>query len=150
MDQTVNNILFAWKLTCMLRTYKTYNPIVGFFKYKFNNELLSNIILLRKSTLYIIYCLKIILVFWDIKLLLGYWLNILGVFLEIRNNAKPIFSFAFFFSSFFIFWKISIIFLQFLDPFVEFWDILCKFWSFSLCNGGPWTLIKNIWEKEGS
>ena len=115
----VNNILFAWKLTCMLRTYRTYNPIVGFLKYKFNNKLLSNIILLRKSTLYIIYCLKIILVFWDIKLLLGYWLNILGVFLEIRNNAKLIFSFAFFF--FFLFY-----FLKNINYFPTIFGSICR------------------------
>ena len=34
-------------LACMLRTYRTYNLIVGFSKYEFNNKLLSGITLLR-------------------------------------------------------------------------------------------------------
>ena len=36
----VNYTRFAWKLACMLRTYRTCNPIVGFSKYEFNNKLL--------------------------------------------------------------------------------------------------------------
>ena len=28
---------------CMLKTYKTYNPIVGFLKYEFNNKLLGGV-----------------------------------------------------------------------------------------------------------
>ena len=30
----------AWKLACMLRTYKKYDPMVVFSKYEFNNKLL--------------------------------------------------------------------------------------------------------------
>ena len=33
MDEMVNNIWLAWKLTCMLRTYRTWDPTVGFLKY---------------------------------------------------------------------------------------------------------------------
>ena len=32
---------------CMLKTYKTCNPIVGFLKYEFNNKLLSSVTLFR-------------------------------------------------------------------------------------------------------
>ena len=42
MDQMVNYIRLTWKLTCMLRTYKTCNSMVGFSKYEFNkNKLLT-------------------------------------------------------------------------------------------------------------
>ena len=34
----------------MLRTYKTFNSIVEFSKYEFNNKLLNNVILLRVYT----------------------------------------------------------------------------------------------------
>ena len=37
----------AWKLACMLRTYRTCNPIVGFSKYEFNNKLLGGVTFLR-------------------------------------------------------------------------------------------------------
>ena len=47
MDRMVNYIWLTWNLTCMLRTYKTCNSIVGFSKYDFNNKLLSGVILLR-------------------------------------------------------------------------------------------------------
>ena len=47
MDRMVNYIWLTWNLTCMLRTYKTCNSIVGFSKYEFNNKLLSGVILLR-------------------------------------------------------------------------------------------------------
>ena len=47
MGHKVNNIRLAWKLTCMLSTYKTCNLIVEFLKYEFNNKLLSGVILLR-------------------------------------------------------------------------------------------------------
>ena len=43
----VNYIRLAWKLVCMLRKYRKYNSTVGFSKYKFNNKLLDNVILLR-------------------------------------------------------------------------------------------------------
>ena len=45
--EMVNNIQLTWKLACMLRTYRTYNPIVRFPKYEFNNKLLGGVILLR-------------------------------------------------------------------------------------------------------
>ena len=34
MDQIVNYIWLAWKLSCMLKIYKTYNSMVGFSKYE--------------------------------------------------------------------------------------------------------------------
>ena len=43
----VNNIRLAWKLTYTLRTYRTYNPMVEFSKYEFNDKLLDGITLLR-------------------------------------------------------------------------------------------------------
>ena len=39
----VNFTWLAWKLACMLRTYRTYNPMVGFWKYEFNNKLLGGV-----------------------------------------------------------------------------------------------------------
>ena len=33
----------------MVRTYRTYNPTVGFSKYKFYNKLLGDVTLLRVS-----------------------------------------------------------------------------------------------------
>ena len=45
--EMVNNIQLAGKLACMLRTYRTCNPIVRFPKYEFNNKLLGDVILLR-------------------------------------------------------------------------------------------------------
>ena len=47
MDEMVNNIQLARKLTSMLRTYRTYNPKVRFLKYKFNNKLSGGVTLLR-------------------------------------------------------------------------------------------------------
>ena len=47
MDQMVNYIRLAWKLACMLKTYRICNPIVDFLKYEFNNKLLGSITLLR-------------------------------------------------------------------------------------------------------
>ena len=41
MDRMINYIQLAWKLTCMLRTYRTYNSTVGFSKYELNNKLLD-------------------------------------------------------------------------------------------------------------
>ena len=46
-DQMVNYIQLAWKLACMLRTYRICNPIVGFSKYEFNNKLLSDVTFFR-------------------------------------------------------------------------------------------------------
>ena len=45
MDHKVNNIRLAWKLACMLSTYRTCNSTVGFIKYEFNNKLLSGVTL---------------------------------------------------------------------------------------------------------
>ena len=47
MDRIVNDIRFAWKLAYRLRTYRTYNPMVKFSKYKFNNKLLGDVTFLR-------------------------------------------------------------------------------------------------------
>ena len=47
IDQMVNYIRLAWKLACMLRTYRTCNPTVGFSKYEFNNKLLSGVTFFR-------------------------------------------------------------------------------------------------------
>ena len=33
----------AWKLACILRTYRTCNPMVGFWEYEFNNKLLGGV-----------------------------------------------------------------------------------------------------------
>ena len=43
----VNYIRLTWKLACILRTYRTYNLMVEFSKYEFNNKLLGGVILLR-------------------------------------------------------------------------------------------------------
>ena len=40
----------AWKLACMLRTYKTYNSTVGFSKYEFYNTLLGSVTLVRVTS----------------------------------------------------------------------------------------------------
>ena len=34
-------IWLTWKLTCMLKIYRTYNSTVVFSKYEFNNKLLG-------------------------------------------------------------------------------------------------------------
>ena len=47
MDHKVNNIQLAWKLACMLSTYRICNSTMGFLKYEFNNKLLGSVILLR-------------------------------------------------------------------------------------------------------
>ena len=47
MDRMVNYIQLAWKLTCILRTYRTCNATVRFSKYKFKNKLLGGEILLK-------------------------------------------------------------------------------------------------------
>ena len=46
MNQMVNIIQLIWKLTWMLRTYKTCNLMVRFSKYEFYNKLLSGVTLL--------------------------------------------------------------------------------------------------------
>ena len=43
----VNYTWLAWILACMLRAYRTCNPIVGFSKYKFNNKLLVGVTFFR-------------------------------------------------------------------------------------------------------
>ena len=47
IDQMVNYIQLTWKLSCMLRTYRAYNPTVGFSKYEFNNKLLGGVTFFR-------------------------------------------------------------------------------------------------------
>ena len=46
-DQMVNYIRLVWKLACMLKTYRTCNPMVGFSKYEFNNNLLVGLTFFR-------------------------------------------------------------------------------------------------------
>ena len=46
----VNYIKLAWKLSCMLRPYRTCNPTVGFSKYKLNYKLLSGVTFSRVTT----------------------------------------------------------------------------------------------------
>ena len=43
----VNYTQLAWKLACMLRTYRTCNSLVGFSKYEFNNKLLGGVTFFR-------------------------------------------------------------------------------------------------------
>ena len=43
----VNYIRLAWKLACMLGTYRVCNPMVGFSKYEFNNKLLDGVTFFR-------------------------------------------------------------------------------------------------------
>ena len=40
----------AWKLACMLKPYRTYNPTIGFSKYEFNNKLLGGVIFFRVTS----------------------------------------------------------------------------------------------------
>ena len=47
VNRMVNYIWLTWNLTCLLRTYKTYNSTVGFSKYELNNKLLRGVTLLR-------------------------------------------------------------------------------------------------------
>ena len=49
MDRVVNSIRLTRKLTCMLRTYRTYNLTVEFSKYQFNNKLLGGVTLLIRK-----------------------------------------------------------------------------------------------------
>ena len=39
----VNYTRLALKLACMLRTYRSCNPMVGFSKYAFNNKLMGGV-----------------------------------------------------------------------------------------------------------
>ena len=43
----LNYTQLAWKLSCMLRTYRRCNPTVGFSKYEFNNKLLGDVTVFR-------------------------------------------------------------------------------------------------------
>ena len=43
----VNYTQLAWKLACMLRTYRKCNPMVEFSKYAFNNKLLGGVTFFR-------------------------------------------------------------------------------------------------------
>ena len=45
----VNYIQLAWKLECILRTYRTCNPTVASSKYEFNNNLLVGVTFFRVS-----------------------------------------------------------------------------------------------------
>ena len=45
----VNYIQLTWKLACMLRTYRKYDPMVGFSKYEFNNKLLVRVTFFRAT-----------------------------------------------------------------------------------------------------
>ena len=47
IDEMKNYIWLTWKLACMLRPYRTCNPMVGFSKYEFNNKLLGGVIFFR-------------------------------------------------------------------------------------------------------
>ena len=46
----VNYIQLARKLACMLRTYRTYSPMIGFPKYDFNNKLLDGVTFFRVTS----------------------------------------------------------------------------------------------------
>ena len=59
MDQMINNIWLTWKLACMLRTYKTCDPMVRFSKCEFNNKLLGGVTLLRVTKLSFFFFYKI-------------------------------------------------------------------------------------------
>ena len=50
IDQMVNYIRLAWKFACMLRTYRAYNPTIGFSKYEFNNKLLGSVTFFRVTS----------------------------------------------------------------------------------------------------
>ena len=47
MNQTVNNIQLTWKLTWLLRKYRTCNLTVRFSKYIFYNKLLDGVTFLK-------------------------------------------------------------------------------------------------------
>ena len=42
--------LIGMKIACMLRTYITCNPTIGFPKYEFNNKLLSGVTFFRVTS----------------------------------------------------------------------------------------------------
>ena len=47
MDRMVNNNWLTWILVWMLRMDRTYNSIVEFLKYEFDNKLLGGVTLLK-------------------------------------------------------------------------------------------------------
>ena len=47
MDHNVNNIQLAWRLACILSTYRTCNSTMRLLKYEFNNKLLGGVTLLK-------------------------------------------------------------------------------------------------------
>ena len=49
-DQMVNYIRLAWKLACMLKTYRQCDTTVGFSKYGFNNKLLVGVTYFRVTS----------------------------------------------------------------------------------------------------
>ena len=51
MDQMVNNIRLIQNLTCLLITYRIYNPMIIILKYKFNKKLLNSITLKMMQTI---------------------------------------------------------------------------------------------------
>ena len=46
----VNYIWLRWKSACMLKTYRTCDPTVGFSKYEFNNKLLVGVTFFRVTS----------------------------------------------------------------------------------------------------
>ena len=50
IDQMVNYIRLAWKLACMLRTYRKCDPTVRFSKYEFKNKLLVSVTFSRVTS----------------------------------------------------------------------------------------------------
>ena len=49
-DQRVNYTQLAWKLACMLKTNRKYDPTVGFLKYELNNKLLVGVTFFRVTS----------------------------------------------------------------------------------------------------
>ena len=50
IEQMVNYIQLSWQLACMLRTYRTCNPMIEFPKYEFNNKLLGDVTFFRVTS----------------------------------------------------------------------------------------------------
>ena len=49
-DQMVNYTWLAWKLTCLLMTYRKCDPTVGFSKYELKNKLLVGVTFFRVTS----------------------------------------------------------------------------------------------------
>ena len=47
---SLNYIRLAWKLACILRTYRKCDLTVGFSKYEFNNKLLVGVTFFRVTS----------------------------------------------------------------------------------------------------